>query len=77
MLTFLRILKTSQQVLCISKKPYYEIENIFAWSYCHLGNIMLPMSVKIETKLLNSVLTMFSSKNNFGPAWFFLSREVV
>ena len=52
MLTFLRILKMSQQVLCASKKPYNEIENIFVWSYSHLGETMLPISVEIQTKLL-------------------------
>ena len=52
MLTFLRILKTSQQVFCVSKKPYYEIENILAWSYSHLGDTTLPLSVEIQTKFL-------------------------
>ena len=52
MLTFLRILKTSQQELCVSKKPYYEIENIFTWSYSHLGDTTLPIYVEIQTKLL-------------------------
>ena len=52
MITFLRILKTSQHVLCVSKKTYYEIENIFVWSYSHFGGIKLPISVEIQTKLL-------------------------
>ena len=67
MLTFLRILKTSQQVLCVSKKPYYEIENIFAWSYSHLVDTTLPISVEIQTKLLNLFFTMFSSKKYVCP----------
>ena len=52
MLTFLRILKTSHQVLCVSKKTYYEIENIFVWSYSHLGDTTLPISVEIQIKVL-------------------------
>ena len=68
--TFLRILKTVQQVLCVSKNTYYEIENLSAWSYSHLGDTTLPISVEIQTKLLNLVFTMFSSKNNFCPDVF-------
>ena len=52
MLTFLRILKKAQQVLCVSKKLYYEIENIFAWSYSHLKDTTLPISVDIQTNFL-------------------------
>ena len=52
MLIFLRILKTSQQVLCVIKKTYYDIENILAGSYSHLGDTTLPISVEIQTKLL-------------------------
>ena len=58
---------TSQQVLCVSKKLYYEIENIFFWSFSHLGDKTLPISVQIQTKLLLKFFTMLSSKNNFCP----------
>ena len=63
MLTFHRIMKTSQQVLCL----YYKIENIFAWSYTHLEDTTLPISVEIQRKFLLKFLTMFSSKTNFCP----------
>ena len=56
MITFLRIEKTSQQILCVSQKTYYEIENFSSCSYSHLGDPTLPISVEIQTKL-------FSSKN--------------
>ena len=52
MLTYFRIFKISKQVLCVSKKTYYEIENTFAWSYSNFGDTMLPTSVEIQTKLL-------------------------
>ena len=63
MLAFLRIMKTSQQVLCFYKNPYYEIENIFAWLYSHLGDTTLPIYVKIQTKLIH----LLFYKNNFCP----------
>ena len=47
MLTFLRILKTSQQVPCVSKKPYYEIENI-------LHGHILTWETQLYTYLLKS-----------------------
>ena len=51
MLIFLRILKISQQALCVRKKPYYEIENIFLWSNLHLVDTT-PISVEIQKKIL-------------------------
>ena len=75
MLTFLRILKTHIKYFALAKKTYYEIEKIFAWSYSHLIDTTLNISVEIQTKLLNLVFTMFSSKNNFCPSVSFVIYE--
>ena len=48
MLTSLRILKTSQEVLCVRKKTILRNRKHFLWSYFHLGDTTLPISVEIQ-----------------------------
>ena len=50
-LTFLRILKTSQKVLCVSKKCIMKKKKK-TWSYSHLGDTTLHISVVIQIQLL-------------------------